>query len=222
MAKRRTEGNGSDGKDRTKQRAEQILAAAEELLSELGYDGISARDIAERAGVNKALVFYYWGSMDELFEKILERYYTRHRDALAEALKEKGPLDLRVHRVIDAYLDFIDQNNLYPRLVQQQICGSGQHLELVQRHLRTFFQWMTRALADITPAQGPLSAKHFYISISGIVISYFTYTPVLGSTWGQDPLSDKALTERRAHVHWLVDALLARLQADTNAGEGRT
>ena len=197
----------------TKERALQILAAAEQLLGELSYDAVSARDIAERAGVNKALVFYYWGSKEELFERVLQRYYERHRGALAQAFDESGgALPERVHRVLDAYLDFIEGNRLYARLVQQQVSGGGPHLELVQRHLAEFFAWTTGVLAELAPATGPLSARHLYISISGIVINYFTYAPALGPVWGRDPLSKSALAERREHVHWLVDCLLQGLE----------
>lgn len=202
----------------TKARALQILDAAEALLAEQSYDAVSARDIAERAGVNKALVFYYWGSKEELFERVLQRYYERHREALSGAFERGGgELSERVHRVLDAYLDFVEGNRLYARLVQQQVSGGGPHLELVQRHLVDFFAWTTGVLAELAPARGPRSARHLYISLSGVVINYFTYAPALGEVWGRDPLDRAALDERREHVHWLVDCLLGGL-----AGAART
>ena len=199
----------NDSKQKT---AEKILDAAALLLEEAGYNGISARDIAEKAGVNKALVFYYWGSKPELFEKVLERYYDAHKKALDGAFKTEGRLIERMHRVLDAYLDFIEAHLIYPRLVQQQLTGGGPHMALVQKHLATFFIWITEALAEIAPKDGPLAAKHFYLTISGIVTNYFTVTPALADHWGTDPMSPAALAERREHLHWLVDTLLARLQ----------
>jgi AcrR family transcriptional regulator len=199
-------------------RALQILDAAAELLGESGYDGVSARDIAERAGLNKALVFYYWGSKPELFGKVLERYYDAHRDALEQAFRSEGTLTERMHRVLNAYLDFIEENRIYPRLVQQQLTGGGPHTDMVRRHLATFFEWITEVLAEVSPKTGPLAAKHFYLSISGIVTHYFTVAPAIAEQWGCDPMSTDALAERREHLHWLVDTLLARLQKET-AGE---
>ncbi len=198
-------------KDSTKKTAASILAAAEEVLGEVGYDGASVAEIARRAGVNKALVFYHWGSKADLFEHVLEQYYARHREALSAAFDGEGSQAELFHRMVDAYMDFIDDNHLYPRLVQQQISGGGPHVELVQRHLQAFFTWTTEALARITPDSGPLAARHFYLSLSGIVVNYFTYAPVLGSLWGKDPLSAEAVAERREHVHWLVETMLARL-----------
>ncbi len=200
------------------ERAIQILDAAAELMGELGYDGVSARDIAEHAGVNKALVFYYWGSKPELFEKVLERYYHAHRDALARAFDTPGSTTERVHRVLDAYLDFIEEHRIYPRLVQQQLSGGGPHREMVRKNLAPFFHWLTELLSEIAPSSGPLAARHFYMSISGMVTSYFTVAPVLAEQWGSDPMSPAALAERREHLHWLADTLLSGLQQQT-AGE---
>lgn len=189
----------------------EILDAADELIGEGGYDAVSARDIAERAGVNKALVFYYWGSKAELFDQVLERYYAAHRDALRDAFATGGTRRERAHRVVDAYLDFIEAHRSYPRLVQQQLAGSGTHREAIERHLTPFFDWTVELLKEVAPASGPLAARHFYLTISGLVTGYFTYAPAVRGAWDGDPLGQDALAERRAHVHWVMDSLLAAL-----------
>ena len=203
------------------ERAAAILDAADALLAEVGYEGISARAVAERAGVNKALVFYYYGSVENLFERELERYYTAHGELLARALEgfrrapDDVPLAERLHGLIDVYLDFIEHNRLYARLVQQQVSGGGMHLHLVERHLRAFYDWTSSLLAEMAPATGRASARQLYLTFSAAVINYFTYAPLLGDdVWEGDALSAAALAERRAHVHWLVDTLLAALAAE--------
>jgi AcrR family transcriptional regulator len=54
-----------------------FLDAAERLLVSVGYAGISARRLAEEAGANHGLVHYYFGSMEELFLRVLERFTGR-------------------------------------------------------------------------------------------------------------------------------------------------
>jgi AcrR family transcriptional regulator len=54
-----------------------LLDAAESLLIEVGYAGVTVRALAERAGVNQGLVHYYFGSMDELLLQTLERFTDR-------------------------------------------------------------------------------------------------------------------------------------------------
>ncbi|HUP08252.1 MAG TPA: TetR/AcrR family transcriptional regulator [Caldimonas sp.] len=57
--------------------AEAFLDAAERLLIEVGHAGISTRRLAAEAGANQGLVHYYFGSMDELFVQVLERFTSR-------------------------------------------------------------------------------------------------------------------------------------------------
>ena len=54
-----------------------FLDAAERLLIEVGYSGISTRRLAEEAGANHGLVHYYFGSMEHLFVRVLERFTER-------------------------------------------------------------------------------------------------------------------------------------------------
>jgi len=53
---------------------EALLDAAEHLLVEVGYAGITTRKLAERAGVNHGLVHYYFGSMEDLLLRVVERF----------------------------------------------------------------------------------------------------------------------------------------------------
>jgi len=60
-----------------------MMDAAEQLLYEVGYAGVTTRAVAEAAGLNHGLVHYYFGSMDELLTQTLERFV----EQLAEALE---------------------------------------------------------------------------------------------------------------------------------------
>src|SRR3954471_3684794 len=57
--------------------AEAFLDAAERLLVQIGHAAISTRRLAAEAGANQGLVHYYFGSMDELFVQVLERFTDR-------------------------------------------------------------------------------------------------------------------------------------------------
>ena len=196
-------------------RAQALLDAAAELLAEGGLEALSARSVAERAGVAKGLVFYYWGSTAGLFEDVLTRYYERHKTSLEAAFDVPGTLRERLHRVIDAYLDFMIDNGAYARIVQQQIAGSGAHVELVRQHLGEVPSLTTKMLDGMLPRTGPLSAAQFHLSLSAVVINYFTYGPILAQGLaGKDALGKKALADRRAHVHWILDAWLDALERE--------
>jgi AcrR family transcriptional regulator len=67
-----------------------LLDAAEQLLVEIGYSAITTRKLAERAGVNHGLVHYYFGSMEDLLFRVVERF----TDALVERQKAMYAADI--------------------------------------------------------------------------------------------------------------------------------
>lgn len=200
-----------------KTRAAEIIAAARSVLEEGGYHALTAKAVAERAGVNKALVFYYFNSTAQLFERVLEDYYERHRADLERGVKRGGKADtrIRVHHLIDAYLESILANRIYAQIVHEQIATGGPHIGVVREHFAKLLGWTRELFGSVLPAEGSLGAHQFHISLSGVVMHYFTYAPVFGAeVWGQDPLSGEAIEERRAHLHWIADAWLDGLEAE--------
>jgi AcrR family transcriptional regulator len=84
--------------------ADQFLDAAERLLIEVGYAGISTRRLADEAGANHGLVHYYFGSMEELFLRVLERF-TRRLVERQKALYASDAPYLEKWREAMRYLD---------------------------------------------------------------------------------------------------------------------
>lgn len=73
----------SDVSEARRQATVALMDAAEQLLYEVGYAGVTTRRVAEVAGVKHGLVHYYFGSMEELLTQTLERFV----DQLAELLE---------------------------------------------------------------------------------------------------------------------------------------
>lgn len=193
--------------------ARQILDAADALFCERGYAAVSMRDVAEQAGVNKALIFYYYETKSDLFAAVLNRYYDAHAGVLANLGGDDdggGPRE-RMRRFLDAYLDFLDENRQYTRLVQQEVARSGEHLPLIRKNLAVLYQRTDKVVGDLLPAEGPLSAKHFFLTLSGMTINFYTYAEVLRPIWGGSLMSAAARAERREHTHWVLESLLARI-----------
>jgi len=191
---------------------DRILEAAEHLFSTRGYSGVSVRDVAERAEVKKASVFYHFGSKPELFQRVLDRYYTAHARVLESAASE-GDVRQGMHRLLDAYLDFIEDNHRWVRLVQLEIASDGEALPRIQQGLGELLDKLTSLLGDRLPASGPLAARQFFVTFSGIVNTYYVYAPALSEMWDDDVDSSRSRRERREHVHWVADALLDKLEA---------
>lgn len=198
--------------NRVSETRQRILDAAVELFGERGFSGVSVRDIAERAGVKKALVFYHHESKAILLQRALEPYYVSYRAALGEAEIE-GSLGERLHHLLDANIDFIEENFATARLVQiELLLASGQDAP-IQEGITALY----RAIAEVTsghlPREGALATHHLFISFSGMINTYFLQARSLQAILGDKPLGVAKLRERRAHIHWMLDAVLAGLES---------
>ena len=187
-----------------------ILKAAEEHFIQQGFDEVKMVDVAQQAGVAKGLVFYYFNSKQELFDAVLDQYYAAQMSALMPAISSQGTLGERFHTGLDAYLDFVEMNPGYARLIQREVCSSPRSLGKIVQYMRPLFLWGSGLVGDSLDTSGPLSARQFFLSLFGMVINYYTYAPVLQELWGEDTLGAKALAERREHLHHLVDTLFQR------------
>lgn len=84
---------------------ERILAAAEVLFAQRGFDGASLRQLTAAAGVNLAAVNYHFGSKDKLVEQVFRRRLDAlNASRLAALSKVAGAADTTVEDVLDAYI----------------------------------------------------------------------------------------------------------------------
>src|ERR1700733_6973121 len=100
---------------------EHILVVAEELFAEKGFDGTSVRDIAQQAGVNLAMISYYFGSKEKLLESLLEFRAGYAYGILEELNKDESlsPWD-KIDRLVDFYVDRILHNMRFHTIMWQE------------------------------------------------------------------------------------------------------
>lgn len=69
-----------------------LMDAVEAVMRKDGYAALTARRVAQQAGLNYQLVFYYFGTMDELVLATYRRHIARYRQMLEQALRSERPL----------------------------------------------------------------------------------------------------------------------------------
>ncbi len=215
-ALREAQSGGEDaGGEDAEGRPARILAAAAELMGERGFDGTSVQAIADRAEVNKALVFYYFGNKTKLFAKIFEHFLGGLHRALEASLVGAGApepprsaLD-KLHAVVDAYSDYIEEHPSYPRLVQRELSNAQGRHDLLASYNARNYELVRSSLGELTHDEaGPEAAHQLFASVVGMILYYHLAAPVM-LPGVADPLSPEARQARRAHVHWAVDALVS-------------
>lgn len=105
------------------QREAQILAVAEEVFAERGYQATTMEDVAERVGVTKPLIYEYFGSKEGLLAACINHARTQLREATVtswQRVDADAPLETMFEAGVRAFFDFIDEHANAFLLIQQE------------------------------------------------------------------------------------------------------
>jgi TetR/AcrR family transcriptional regulator len=138
------------------QTEEAFLDAAERLLIEVGYAGISTRRLAEEAGANHGLVHYYFGSMENLFVRVLERFTERLIARQREMYARSDISGLEKWRTAMGYLE-ADLTAGYPKIWLELQALGWNHPDIAERVGQVNAQWravLTEAFDEMMDEYG--------------------------------------------------------------------
>ena len=101
---------------------EHILNVAEEVFSEFGYEGASTRYLAGQAGVNMAMLNYYFGSKDGLLKAVLERRLAGTRQLLVQVIEQPDTSsEVKLAQAIEIYQNKLTTDRRFHRLIHREI-----------------------------------------------------------------------------------------------------
>ncbi len=100
---------------------EKILEAAKTVFVTKGMEGARMQEIADEAGINKALLHYYFRSKERLFEAIFSSVIQFAFPKLTEILKNDTPFVEKLEQVIDAYIDLLRKHPYIPGFVLKEL-----------------------------------------------------------------------------------------------------
>lgn len=107
---------------------QKILDAARIEFHRAGFDGARMQDIADVAGINKALLHYYFKSKDELFEAVFRESFRTHFQPIIEAMQLDLPLEEKVTRFVNAYISTIQIHPYIPGFVIHELNRNPQRM----------------------------------------------------------------------------------------------
>lgn len=197
-----------------------ILAAALAEFAEHGLAGARMDTIAATAGVNKALLYYYFRSKDELYAAVLNEFFQRLQERIGRALGTDTSAGERVLLYARAHFDSVAESRHYARLFQGEMSVGREdspHLShIVERYIRPISIRVLEVLRQgigtgefrgVDPAQ-------FAPTMAATIVSYFV-SPVVRRLRGVDPYAPQSIQQRRAAV---LDFIAAALFVNRNAG----
>ncbi|HEY3974560.1 MAG TPA: TetR/AcrR family transcriptional regulator [Candidatus Sulfotelmatobacter sp.] len=192
-----------------------ILHAAAAEFAEHGIAGARTDAIAGEAGVNKALLYYYFKDKETLYGAVLDDAFSGLKDSVFRVLDGDLPPRQKILAYAGAYFDFIASNQLYPRLMQREMMrareGQSQHIDkIVKNYIQPIFVRVGELMRKGISAGEFRAVKpeHFVPSMVAMIVFYFSSAPMMQKIVGFNPLTPERIAERRASVLDFISAAL--------------
>src|SRR4051812_32954168 len=187
-----------------------LLTAARREFAAQGLAGARVDEIAGRAGVNKQLVYHYFGDKDALYLAVLEWVYEEIR-AQERKLNLTGlPPQQAIKKLIESSFDHLAAHPDFIVLLNDENRGGARHVrgsrKLEAMH-SPLVSMVSKILADGVKTgvfRKGINPVHLYISIAGLSYFFFSNPPTLSAIFGKDLASPTARRARRRHVVDLV------------------
>lgn len=187
-----------------------------EEFAQEGVSGARMDKIADAAGVNKALLYYYFKDKESLYGALLDHVFAGLLEVTSAALDKPGTPRERFCAYVSAHFDYVADAPVYPRLLQFELMRSGRagspHIKrLVTNYLTPIVERLAKLLQEGIDAGQfrKVDVRNFISSTVAVITNYFLNAPISRILLPTgDPLSPERVADRRAAVLDMVSAAL--------------
>lgn len=184
---------------------QKILCASEKAFSEKGFYGARVDEIAEASGVNKRMIYQYFGNKEELYVAILDTVYSRLAESEKELLDKECDSVEMIKSVIRNYFEFLSNNESFVKMVMWENLNKAYYLKksdaFKSKNIAT--NLLRKVLHDGIEKgifKDNLDIEETVVSINMFCFSYFSNIHTMAHIMNMD-FSDKTEIDKRAkHV----------------------
>jgi TetR/AcrR family transcriptional regulator len=200
-----------------------ILKAALEEFSREGVAGARTDEIARHAGVNKALLYYYFKDKEDLYGAVLEEVFSGLSERVMAVLETPGLTPRqKLLSYVEAHFDYIASAPFYPRLVHREFMRTtGRMLSpvasrIMERYGKPMYLKLSNVIREGVAGGDfrKVDPEQTVTSLFGIVVFYFISLPAQQMLNPGDPSSPERIAARRAAVLDFVSAALSPAWAE--------
>ena len=191
---------------------QKIKEAARKLFTEKGFDAVKTRDIAEEAGLNLALLNYYFRSKEKLFDLIMVENFEQFIQQLIPVFgDERLTLEERMVQITGRYIDMLKSNPDLPFFIMNQMKGDSSKLlglrEKMASVREAFIQNHGKSMSGGNATQA--NVAHFMMNYMGLIIFPFIARPMLMKVNGLSKKEfDELMEERKQMVPVWLNAIM--------------
>ena len=174
---------------------DKLIAAGEKLFAQRGLVGVSIRELAREAGTNSALISYYFGGKDGLYEAVLERQFAPIASLLdTVAGLDMTPPDRNIHYARSVAGIHGSRPYLTKYLTWEMVSPSDYFESFIRRYIQRVYAFLHRAFREGAARgefRGDLDPEATTLALIGMLNFYYIVRPIR-----QQLLADGAERER--------------------------
>lgn len=161
---------------------EKIKQAARRLFTEKGFDAVKTRDIAEEAGINLALLNYYFRSKQKLFDIIMIENFDDFVEQLVPILGDESlSLEEILTKVTASYIDMLKHNPDLPFFIMNEMRSDSTKLQYVRDKMTDvragFLKRVEKTLVKKKISRAHIG--HMMMNFMGLIIFPFVAQPIV-------------------------------------------
>lgn len=190
---------------------DRIFRAALKIFSRKGKDGARMQAIADEAGINKAMLHYYFRSKDRLYREVFTYVFNNAIGSFGQAMREAGTFEQVLRLFIDGYIDFVSERPEIVSLIFGELVGGGPVFREQVREIlsdvndappRILMEWMATAIrsGEIRPVDPLQTVVTLFSSCIFVFIAFPVIQILGGHTFDQEAF----VSERKKHVFDLI------------------
>lgn len=190
----------------------EILNAAKDVFQEKGMAGARMQEIADKAGINKALLHYYYRSKQLLFEATFKSAFSIMAPQLNQVLNDDRELFDKIRNFTEKYITFVMKHPYLPNFVIQEINKNPEFVQKLQ--MEKNFPSIDKFKIQVASAieQGlikPIDAEQLFINIISLNVFPFIGKPLLkGLINADEKMFRKILEDRTTEVaDFIINAI---------------
>jgi len=183
-----------------------ILQAALEEFGANGLDGARVDAIARNAGVNKALVYYYFQDKQALYAAVLEDFMAMRSAVLSEVLESNLPPGEKLLTLARRQFELLARHSVYPKLMMEAFSAKRLPVRAL-RHLVEHHIGPVSASLEHLAEEGvrcgelvPMRGIHLGQLLAENAVYYFASAPIARVVIGRDPLAPEAIRRQCSAV----------------------
>lgn len=192
---------------------ERILKVAQKTFAKKGFKATTTQEIADKAKVNKAMIYYYFRSKDNLYLEVLKNFFNKISSSFSDdSLMSLTPPE-KFKLFMSEYLDIISKNKEMPSFILQCFLSRKKHVLHVLKELILPLYKNVLELFEEGKAQGyfrDLDFANLSTTVVGAVVFYFVASPLLSIIWEDNPLSPRNIEKKKEELIKLLEKGLVK------------